>query len=124
MAIPSTDVLSVLQPFTISTAPHEVETKFHIRKLGDWTRKLAKLVDRDGITVSEEYSKRDSAHIRKSLNLEVVVEGPFGIPSIDLMNLEYRVYLFITGGIGKCASEWRASIYLCHTACYDKMSHL
>ena len=91
----------LLQPFTISTAPHEEETKFHIRELGDWTRKLAKLVDTNGVTVSEEYSKRDSAHIRKSLNLEVVVEGPFGISSVDLMNPEYQVYLFITGGIGK-----------------------
>jgi hypothetical protein len=39
--------------------------------------------------------------VLKSLKLDVIIEGPYGIPSIDFMSPAYKVYLFISGGIGK-----------------------
>jgi respiratory burst oxidase len=37
-------------PFTISSAPHEIETKFHIRSLGNWTSALHSYVMKNGTT--------------------------------------------------------------------------
>ena len=34
--------------------------------------------------------------------LTVVVEGPYGLPSIDLISGGYSVFLLIAGGIGEC----------------------
>lgn len=83
--------LSVYQfhPFTISSAPHEVETSFHIRALGNWTKQLQ--------THVEQRCKTEKA---ESISLSAYVEGPFGLPSIDLENTNYSVVLLITGGIG------------------------
>lgn len=79
-------------PFTISSAPHETDVKFHIRALGDWTKRLHKLV--------EEKSTDLEGGIR-GVKMTVHVEGPFGTPSVDFEHHESsKVILLVTGGIG------------------------
>jgi predicted ferric reductase len=40
-------------PFSISSAPHEEITSFHIRALGDWTKALKELVINTGEAVHD-----------------------------------------------------------------------
>jgi predicted ferric reductase len=65
-------------PFSITSAPHETNTSFHIRVLGDWTKKLHDL------SIGEKGVK----------NIDLKIEGPFGINSIDLDNPNYKVFFF------------------------------
>jgi NADPH oxidase len=93
---------SLSQPFSISSAPHDEEIEFHVRALGDWTCALQKLVDEKGVVVANDKSSSQVDPAYKVLKkLDVVVEGPFGAPSVDLLTETYSVYLFITGGIGE-----------------------
>ena len=55
---------------------------------GDWTRRLQKLaVDANATSTTP-------------LTMAISVEGPYGLPSIDLGDGVYTVYLMISGGIG------------------------
>lgn len=80
-------------PFTISSAPHENEIKFHIRTLGNWTQRL-----------HDYLLTKEFVHNGKTINgtqLIIHVEGPFGISSVDFENTEIsKVILLVTGGIG------------------------
>eukprot|EP00607_Mallomonas_marina_P010876 CAMPEP_0182422080 /NCGR_PEP_ID=MMETSP1167-20130531/7674_1 /TAXON_ID=2988 /ORGANISM="Mallomonas Sp, Strain CCMP3275" /LENGTH=357 /DNA_ID=CAMNT_0024599823 /DNA_START=613 /DNA_END=1686 /DNA_ORIENTATION=- len=91
-------------PFTISSAPHEEHVYFHIRSLGNWTRKLEAYVDKELAVLKAADEKA------MQLSLKVLVEGPYGIPSIDLESPVYEVFLLIGGGIGVTPTQ---SIF-CH----------
>lgn len=92
----------------------------HIRALGDWTKQVYALdskglenVKNDGEVgnILEEGVRTDQMEERKednkqdtmltlSRSISITVEGPYGLPSIDLGG-HYKVYLFIAGGIGE-----------------------
>ena len=55
---------------------------------GDWTRQLQKLAVDANATLSTP------------LTMAINVEGPYGLPKIDLGDGVYTVYLMISGGIG------------------------
>ena len=99
--------LSVYQfhPFSLSSAPHEEEISLHIRVLGNWTSRLKEHVD--GLCRSES---------KERCEFDVYLEGPFGLPSIDLESADYSVVLLISGGIGVTPTQ---SIYnhLLHQHC-------
>jgi FAD-binding domain/Ferric reductase like transmembrane component len=81
LAIPE---ISWLQwhPFSISSSPKQRVVTLHIRKVGNWTKDLFEL------------SKKKS-------NVSILLEGPYGNLSIDLMNdRKYENVLVISGGIG------------------------
>lgn len=81
IAIPSISLFE-FHPISISSAPHEDKVTLHVRNLGDWTDKLVKLA-----------ASKQSA--------TVLVEGPYGAPSVDYDNdRHYQWFLFIGGGIG------------------------
>lgn len=69
-------------PFTISSAPHSEKMTLHIKALGDWTKKLAALAE-NGPT-------------------EVVafVEGPYGLPAVNLEDDTYQIVVLLSGAIG------------------------
>lgn len=77
----------------------------HIRVLGDWTRKLHRLIslklgDQD---VSKSMggagaSRRRTAHVDWNRALTVFVEGPYGQLQIPLH--QYQSIIMISGGIG------------------------
>ena len=69
-------------PFSISSAPMEVNVSIHIRTLGNWTKKLWELAPEEP----------------KSIN--VFFEGPYGEPSINIDGNRYSHFLMISGGIG------------------------
>jgi predicted ferric reductase len=92
----------------------------HIRALGDWTKRLYEL-DSKGLenvkndvevgnivegglrTNQMEERKEDNKQdtmVTLSRSISITVEGPYGLPSIDLGGY-YKVYLFIAGGIGE-----------------------
>lgn len=68
-------------PFSISSAPYMQDVTFHIRILGDWTKELLNLC-------------------RKKQSLQVFIDGPYGIPSLDHQNEDKKIFMFIAGGIG------------------------
>ncbi|KAF4315807.1 hypothetical protein JM18_009123 [Phytophthora kernoviae] len=73
-------------PFTIASAPHEPMVTFHIKALGDWTRKLQ-------IATA---SGQDTA-----APFDVLVDGPYGSVSIDVKNPStYSHFVLFSGGIG------------------------
>eukprot|EP01038_Epipyxis_sp_PR26KG_P007873 gene7873-10688_t len=73
-------------PFTISSAPHEQEISLHIRALGNWSNKLL------------EFVKKNHSDPNTIMKMDVYMEGPFGLSSIDFE--AYDIFLLIAGGIG------------------------
>ena len=67
-------------PFSISSSPHNDEVYLHIRVLGNWTKQL--------------YEKADSTETT------VFIDGPYGQPSVDVDGDRYKIFVFISGGIG------------------------
>jgi predicted ferric reductase len=72
-------------PLSISSAPHEDYLTFHVRNRGDWTSQLVALANATTTTTTTT----------------VLLEGPYGAPSIDYDDdRHYRYFLLIGGGIG------------------------
>ena len=122
-----------MQPFSISSAPHETHTTFHIKALGDWTQSLLDLsikktneiknndnnIDVETGKVIElvpqnhqnyenyhnnennEKSGGSGGKELRSFKMFINLEGPYGLPSIDLTGGTYTMFLLIGGGIGK-----------------------
>jgi len=67
-------------PFSISSSPHNDEVYLHVRVLGNWTRQL--------------YEKADSTETT------AYIDGPYGQPSVDIDGDRYKVFVFVSGGIG------------------------
>jgi predicted ferric reductase len=65
-------------PFSISSSPYESKTSFHIRALGDWTKKLQDMVE------GENGLKK----------VDVKIEGPFGRCAINFNDENYEVFYF------------------------------
>ncbi|KAE9331653.1 hypothetical protein PR003_g14906 [Phytophthora rubi] len=96
--------LSLLQwhPFSISSAPHEAMVTFHIKALGDWTRKLHELT---------------SSNDPDMAPLDVLVDGPYGSIAIDIDSVTtYAHFVLFSGGIGvtpmRSITNWLH--YECH----------
>jgi predicted ferric reductase len=69
-------------PFSISSSPHDEKVVLHVKILGAWTKKLAKLAG-EGIA-----------------EMSIYVDGPYGNPSVDAEDDSIDTFLFISGGIG------------------------
>ncbi|KAJ1623383.1 FAD-binding domain-containing protein [Pavlovales sp. CCMP2436] len=69
-------------PFSISTAPFQPEVQLHARVLGDWTERLHALAGEQPEVC------------------EVLLDGPYGGPSVDLEGDRYKIFLLLSGGIG------------------------
>ena len=76
--------LSHLQwhPFSISSSPNQEYVSIHVKGLGGWTNSLVQLA-RDGV---EE--------------VQVLFDGPYGAPKLDLNSNRYKVVILFSGGIG------------------------
>jgi predicted ferric reductase len=69
-------------PFSISSSPKQRIVTLHIRKVGNWTTALFDLS-------------------KKKQEVSILLEGPYGNLSVDLMNdRKYKNILLISGGIG------------------------
>ena len=77
--IPSINVIEY-HPFSISSSYEEASTKIHIRALGDWSKKL--------LEKTREMQKESNG---EPVPLQVFCEGPYGAPSIDHENKNYKV---------------------------------
>eukprot|EP01038_Epipyxis_sp_PR26KG_P005623 gene5623-7766_t len=73
-------------PFTISSSPQDREISLHIRALGNWSKKLL------------DFVKKNHFDPNATMKMDVYVEGPFGLSSIDFE--AYDIFLLIAGGIG------------------------
>lgn len=98
-------------PFTIASAPHQEQTSLYLRPLGDWTGRLLKLINAsvtsdsavtsDGIEMGTVSAATDSNLTMPAYTiLRAIVEGPYGITSVNFNDPEYQVVLLIAGGIG------------------------
>ena len=67
-------------PFSISSSPHNDDVHLHVRVLGDWTKQL--------------YDKADSTETT------AFIDGPYGQPSVDVDGDKYKIFVFVSGGIG------------------------
>jgi len=79
LTVPAVSVIEP-HPFTAASLSGE-NLKFYLRGLGDWTKKLAKLAE-----TQQEVS--------------VIVNGPFGIPTVDIEDINIKHVVLIAGGIG------------------------
>jgi predicted ferric reductase len=79
LTIPKVSVIEP-HPFTAASLPNENLT-FYIRGLGDWTKKLGKLA-----TTQNEVS--------------VIVNGPYGIPTVNIEDSGAKHFVLVAGGIG------------------------
>ena len=68
-------------PFSLSSSPHENMVSLHIRVLGDWTQRLYDYVD-------------------QTRQIKVYLDGPYGTPCLDVDGDRYKMFMFISGGIG------------------------
>lgn len=82
-------VLSKYQwhPFTIASAPHEMEIVFYIKAVGDWTKSLYELFENRTILNDEDGD-----------DIEIFIRGPYGAPAQHVGQFD-RVIL-IGGGVG------------------------
>jgi hypothetical protein len=81
LMIPALGVLE-WHPFTISSAPHEEQMTLHVSRQGDWTGRLA-----DKVKAGPQ-------------QLVGFIEGPYGIPSVNLEDSTYQIVVLISGGVG------------------------
>lgn len=86
--IPSVNKVE-FHPFTFSSCPEQGVMTMHVRELGDWTRRLGDLV-----------RAHDKSGAEGALSMEVMLDGPYGDMQVDVLNPQYEVFLFISGGIG------------------------
>ncbi|BGP13351.1 hypothetical protein JCM10213_005803 [Rhodosporidiobolus nylandii] len=87
-------------PFTLTSAPEEDHIAVHIRVVGDWTRAFAEAL---GCHVPEngEPASKDPAAMQTTFGRalpRVMVDGPFGSASEDV--LKYEVSVLVGAGIG------------------------
>ena len=81
VAFPAISVLE-FHPISFSSAPQEDTVTLHIRALGNWSRKLVELAD-------------------KQSEATILLEGPYGNLSVDVDNEKrYKMALLVSGGIG------------------------
>lgn len=79
-------------PFTVSSSPLDPYLSFHIRVVGDWTRKFAERLGCDYDNVRKTIS-------RKTATLpKVKIDGFYGAPAEDVFN--FNVAILIGAGIG------------------------
>eukprot|EP01059_Diplonema_ambulator_P002129 TRINITY_DN11767_c0_g1_i3.p1 TRINITY_DN11767_c0_g1~~TRINITY_DN11767_c0_g1_i3.p1 ORF type:complete len:463 (+),score=80.71 TRINITY_DN11767_c0_g1_i3:45-1391(+) len=85
-------------PFSISSCPNSDVTTLHIRSTcrveqkhqSSWTRQLLELV-------REEEAKVQAG---SPVQLDVLLEGPYGSPSVDISGPTYKYFILGSGGIG------------------------
>lgn len=80
-------------PFSISSAPHEDTVTLHIRTLGNWTKALC-----------TEVMKGAQNKMGVEVPIQMYLEGPYGLSSVDITDPMYKVVLLISGGIGVTVS--------------------
>ena len=68
-------------PFSLSSSPHENVVSLHIRVLGDWTKRLYDYVE-------------------ETKPINVYLDGPYGVPCLDVDGDRYKMFMFVSGGIG------------------------
>lgn len=68
-------------PFSLSSSPHHDIVTVHIKARGNWTTVLNNL-----------------AQAKDSIN--ILIEGPYGSPAVDLDSDRYKLFLLVSGGIG------------------------
>jgi hypothetical protein len=68
-------------PFSISSSPNEDKISFHIRALGDWTKRLCD-------------------HVKAGKSLSSRIEGPYGQLAVNIEDPSYNIFILISGGIG------------------------
>ena len=69
-------------PFSISSSPKQRVATLHIRMAGNWTKQLFELC-------------------KKQTEVSMLLEGPYGNLSVDLMtDRKYKNVMLISGGIG------------------------
>ena len=94
-------------PLSFSSAPHEPEVSLHVRVLGNWTRQLQELAQAHARAAAEGTADPQGSTLAAvtPLKVQIHVEGPMGLPSVDLSPGAYQVYLLITGGIGNTPAQ-------------------
>eukprot|EP00388_Colpodella_angusta_P001400 GDKJ01004485.1.p1 GENE.GDKJ01004485.1~~GDKJ01004485.1.p1 ORF type:complete len:568 (-),score=40.25 GDKJ01004485.1:1338-3041(-) len=101
-------------PFSISSSPDQDIVTFHARVLGDWTGALQALVrgpancsinkkdgEETGVDRQDTKKSNEVAVVTyPEVAMDIHVEGPFGILSVDIDSPIYQVLLIVVGGIG------------------------
>jgi len=79
-------------PFTLTSAPEEDYLSVHIRKAGDWTTALYKVVEKR----SKEKTVKEGKNTE--LHMQLAIDGPYGTPSDDIFR--YKASILIGAGVG------------------------
>ncbi len=82
-------------PFSLSSSPLQDTTSFHVRALGDWTKKLhdqvAKQVQERSAAAPQHEQEVATTLTKNFVPLEICVEGPFGVPVTNFDDDNYTV---------------------------------
>ncbi|CAM9138471.1 unnamed protein product, partial [Heterosigma akashiwo] len=85
-------------PLSIASAPHQEMVTLSLRATGDWGARVRALAGPPaGAHTPVAGSHRGLAAGRGTA---ILVEGPYGAPSVDIDDTEYRHFILICGGIG------------------------
>jgi NADPH oxidase len=87
-------------PFSYSSAPGEEYVTIHVRQVGDWTRRLGAYVRRRQVELRAAGAGKEGwvgeggveERVEEGVEVEVVVEGPFGAMQIDMDSPQYEVH--------------------------------
>lgn len=105
-------------PFTLTSAPHEDDLKFHIAAVGDWTTELYDMFPKGWETeINPEIADWEETRLKISDNVDedtkqkmegiaasliprtsIYIDGPYGAPAQDFT--KYKVSMLIGAGIG------------------------
>lgn len=81
LRIPGAGMLDKAHPLSIATAPGQKNVIFFAKEIGRWSRALGHLAE-------------------KQREVYVEIDGPYGTPSVDFQDEDYRVFVIFAGGIG------------------------
>jgi hypothetical protein len=88
------------QPFSLSSSPEQKVVTIHIRTGGNRTRALCELA-------------------RKKKEIDIILEGPYGVVGVDIMSDRYKMVMLVSDGIGVTPMQ-----SLCNELYYEKSINL
>mmetsp|Transcript_34106 Transcript_34106/g.75166 ORF Transcript_34106/g.75166 Transcript_34106/m.75166 type:complete len:609 (-) Transcript_34106:208-2034(-) len=86
-------------PYTLSSAPHSDTCSIHAKAMGNWSTQLRAVAKTPGPTGRVKDMDEDEGEV-PGVQLTAFVEGPYGLPAVNLEDETYQVVLLLSGSIG------------------------
>ena len=99
-------------PISVSNCSFDEKIVLHFKKVGPWTKKVCRLVEKQGtpafaeneLELLDKASKDAPPGMDKKgstkLETRVIINGPYGAPQVDIDSPRYKLVILVAGGIG------------------------